>query len=220
MKSLPWFALLLTMFAAPLRAQTPVETWTGFIASSERLDMLSEEARQGRLDQLSAALAADPQAVGDELERSIGGGRALQSYAGAMIAEDRAAALVDGLAAVLRAGNAGRSVGDAMNTPQQQDGSTWFPLAEQGGFVAGGIAAVLDGKAGSDQGASALTSWFEGEDNARDVAELIAARFDLQTPVPEEDFSGWMLQAFTHSDVGISAPAATWFKGGFTKGNR
>lgn len=211
---------MLLLFAIPAKAQSLDATWTDFIAAPDRFDTLSEEARHRRLDQLSAALSADPVAISDEMERSIGGGRALQAFAAAMVAEDRAAALVDGLAAVLHGGDAGHSIADAMNRPQQQDGSVWFPLAKQGGFVAGGIAAALDGRATADQGASALTSWFGGDDKAPEVAQLVAQRFNLALPVPQDDFSGWMLSAFTHSGMGISGPATTWFKNGFDKGNR
>lgn len=107
---------------------TPVPT-DGFIAASADIDRSS-------LPALIAAFDADPVGVIDRLERDIGGQSALRRYATAMVEEGQAESLGRQLTLILNRG-------DDLARPESQDGAVWYPRAEDAGFFAGGVGAVL-----------------------------------------------------------------------------
>lgn len=100
-----------------------------FIGASSQLDAANLEA-------LAETVEADPFAVADELEAGLGGPQALQRYAHALIASGQAKRL-GAQWAKLVADPEGLAQG------REQDGSIWYPLAEDVGFVTGGLATVL-----------------------------------------------------------------------------
>ena len=107
---------------------TPVAT-DEFIAASADIDRSS-------LPALIAAFDADPVGVIDRLERDTGGQSALRRYATAMVEEGQAENLGRQLTLILNRG-------DDLTRPESQDGAVWYPNAEDAGFFAGGVGAVL-----------------------------------------------------------------------------
>ncbi|MFN3877293.1 MAG: hypothetical protein ACK4MH_02820 [Brevundimonas sp.] len=107
---------------------TPVAT-DEFIAASADIDRSS-------LPALIAAFDADPVGVIDRLERDIGGQSALRRYATAMVEQGQAENLGRQLTLILNRG-------DDLARPDNQDGAVWYPHAEDAGFFAGGVGAVL-----------------------------------------------------------------------------
>ena len=198
---------------------SPVQTWQAFTSSARStLDMPGAQ-RAPQLALLGAALLEDPVGISDDLERSGGGKRALRAYAQAMLEDDNLVPLVDQLHAVMHGGAPTGNLAEALNAPQYQDGSVWFPHAEQAGFFAGAIAAVLDGK-GIDDGEplGAFLSWIEGRHGSSEASRTIAQRFGVLPPTEEETVAEWMLAVFTNSSSQVSVPAAQWFEKGFAAG--
>jgi hypothetical protein len=192
-----------------------VQTWQDFVSSSEDLGALSAAERTLRLAQLGSALRDDPAGVSDDLERSIGGGRALRAYLQAMLAEGELSQVVEQFHAVMHGGETQGSLADVLNVSEQQDGSVWFPQAEQAGFFAGSLAAVLDG-----QDSAGILSWLGGQDGFPEASQSIATRFDIAAPATGDTAAEWFLAAFTDAGSGVAVPAAQWFEQGFTKGYR
>ena len=198
-----------------------VETWQAFMSSTGPVLDMPTAQRAPQLALLGAALLEDPVGISDDLERSGGGKGALRAYAQAMIEDDNLVPLADQLHAVMHGDAPAGNLAEALNTPQYQDGSVWFPQAEQAGFFAGGIAAVLDGKS-IDDGTPVddFLSWFERQDGPSEASQTIAQRFDVRPPTDEETVADWMLSVFTNSASQVSVPAAQWFEKGFAAGYR
>lgn len=113
--------------AASPSPATPVPT-DEFIAASADIDRSS-------LPALIAAFDADPVGVIDRLERDIGGQSALRRYATAMVEQGQAESLGRQLTIILTR--------DDLARPENKDGAVWYPHAEDAGFFAGGVGAVL-----------------------------------------------------------------------------
>ena len=191
-----------------------LQIWPQFIQSPQDFSKLSPEQLQGRLDQLNAALAADPISVGDALEAGIGGRAALRLYVHAMLAQGRDRDLAEQAARILHAGQLDRPFAQTLNTVEYQDGSSWFPLAEQAGFFLGGIAAVFDGQVHG--GSFTLPDLADlGGDKAEQARMRLAERLDIDPPAKREMAADWLLSALTRSSNGLSRPAAQWFDKGF-----
>lgn len=185
-------------------------SWPALMVSTASIIDMAKDQRAAQLEALGSALLDDPVDVADDLERSGGGKRALRAYAYAMIADGNVSQMVDQFHTVMHGGATTVSLSEVFNTPQSQDGSVWFPQAEQAGFFAGGIAAVLDGKDAA------------GFDNAHVsiVFTAIEQRFGVSAPQPQEKAGEWMLRAFTGTDSEVSVPAAQWFEKGFFEAYR
>ena len=200
---------------------SPVQTWQAFTSSARStLDMPAAQ-RAPQLALLGAALLENPVGISDDLERSGGGKRALRAYAQAMLEDGNLVPLVDQLHAVMHGGAPAGNLAEALNAPQYQDGSVWFPQAEQAGFFAGAIAAVLDGKGIDDgQPLGEFLSWIEGQHGPSEASRTIAQRFGVRPLTEEETVAEWMLAVFTNSASQVSVPAAQWFEKGFAAGYR
>lgn len=105
------------------------------VSTDDFIDATADLDRSNLLP-LIAAFDADPVGVADRLERDIGGKAALRRYATAMIEQGRAEHLGRQLARI-------QSQADALARPEDKDGSTWYPRAEDAGFLSGGVGAVL-----------------------------------------------------------------------------
>ncbi|MGU3494038.1 hypothetical protein ACLBXM_08350 [Xanthobacteraceae bacterium A53D] len=195
-------ACLLPLPAAAAPLSEAALTWREFMSSAGSLAGMPTKPRKERLDKLASALKDDPMGVCDELEAGIGGRFALRAYVTAMLDFDQSAALVDQLFLVLSAGRPGYSMAEALGKPQKQDGSVWFPLAEQAGFFTGGLASVLDGHR---QGAA---------------VGLIVQKLRVPPPAPEDTVGTWLLAALDKGDGRLTNPAESWFQSGFAKAYR
>lgn len=195
-------------------ASPAVQAWHAFMSSPQELNDLPAERKAQQMNLLGAALLEDPVGVSDDLERSSGGGRALRAYLQAMVEDGDHTALVEQFHVVMHGGRPHEPLADVLNASQSQDGSVWFPQAEQSGFFAGSLAAILDGNR-SD-------SWLPwSDDNSSATAsEAIATRFGLVVPAADETAAEWLITAFTNEASAVSAPAAQWFEKGFGKGYR
>lgn len=129
----------------------------------------------------------------------------LRAYVQAMVEDRRLSDLAEQLFAVMHAKQTAGRFAEVLNRNERQDGSVWYPYAEQAGFFAGGIAAVLDGKSATRR---------------EEATHLVARRFDLEPPGEEETAAEWMMEAFTGSRSEVSTPAAQWFEKGFLKAYR
>lgn len=161
------------------------QTWQDFIPFALELDKAAGEDRSIRLEQLATLFEADTADVSDSLERDTGGRAAAQAYIRALLETNQAERLADQLALVL--------VDGEINTPVEQDGSTWFPLAEQAGFFTGAAIAVI------------------AEAPQRDTA-IAAIAAKLAVPPPVGDLGEWLPQALSAS---LSPPVMTWFDKGY-----
>lgn len=198
-----------------------IENWQAFTSSARSILDMPTAQRAPQLALLGAALLEDPVGISDDLERSGGGKRALRAYALAMIEDGNMVPLVDQLHGVMHGGAPTGNFAEALNAPQYQDGSVWFPQAEQAGFFAGAIAAVLDGKSIDDgKPLGKLLSWIEGQAVPAEASQAIADRFGVRPPAVEETVAEWMLRVFTNSASQVSVPAAQWFEKGFAAGYR
>ncbi|ODT06030.1 MAG: hypothetical protein ABS58_13315 [Mesorhizobium sp. SCN 65-20] len=194
-----------------------LESAEAFRQSVLSLEAMPAEERQNRLDLLGSAIVENPVALSDDLEASVGGRMVLRAYVQAMVEDRRLSDLAEQLFAVMHAKQTAGRFAEVLNRNERQDGSVWYPYAEQAGFFAGGIAAVLDGKSATrrESGAS-----LPGKDTRQEATHLVARRFDLEPPVEEETAAEWMLEAFTGSRSEVSTPAAQWFEKGFLKAYR
>lgn len=191
-----------------------LQTWSQFIQSPQDFSKLTPEQVQEQLDQLSVALAADPVSVSDALEAGIGGRVALRMYVHAMLALGNDLDLAEQAARVLHAGQLERPFAQTLNMVEYQDGSSWFPLAEQAGFFLGGIAAVFDGPVrGVSNTLPGLADL--GDDKAEQGRMRLAELLDIDPPAKREMAADWLLSALTRSGNGLSRPAAQWFRKGF-----
>lgn len=138
-------------------------TAESFITAAARIDATS-------LPALAVAVDADPAGVANQLQSGLGGRRALQAYAAAMLENGQADRLGRQWAA-LTADPA------ALSAAEQKDGGVWHPGAEDAGFFTGGIAAALS------QNPKALPDFAQGAGVAppapgQDVSEWLLARID------------------------------------------
>lgn len=165
-----WLPILatLTMLTAcdssPETPETPPSaavTSEGFIAAAARIDAES-------LPALAAAVDADPSGVANQLQSSLGGRRALQAYAAAMLDNGEGERLGRQWAALT-------ADVPALSASEQKDGGVWRPRAEDAGFFTGGIVAALS------QNPKALPDFAQGAGVAppapgQDVAEWLSQR--------------------------------------------
>lgn len=220
------------VLAAPICLVTPIaaqqsrptlepadEAWTTFIRSPQELPGLPPAQQSEQLDRLGEALVEDPVSVGDLLEVEFGGRTALRVYVQAMLEDGRSEELAEHVLHILHAGQLARPIADVLNTSDRQDGSTWFPLAEQAGFFLGGVAAVLDCKTSTGGAPSISFEWFGADSRARDL-ETLAERLDMQPPAENETAADWLLNGTTNSGSALSPPAALWFEKGFREAYR
>ncbi|MGX5636490.1 hypothetical protein ACWKV8_08910 [Brevundimonas diminuta ATCC 11568] len=138
-------------------------TAEGFIAAAAQIDATS-------LSALAAAVDADPAGVANQLQSGLGGRRALQAYAAAMLENGEAAHLGRQWATLT-------ADVPALSAAEQKDGGVWRPRAEDAGFFTGGIAAALS------QNPKALPDFAQGAGVAppapgQEVSEWLSARID------------------------------------------
>lgn len=138
-------------------------TAESFITTAARIDATS-------LPALAVAVDADPAGVANQLQSGLGGRRALQAYAAAMLEDGQAAHLGRQWAALT-------ADVPALSAAEQKDGGVWHPRAEDAGFFTGGIAAALS------QNPKALPDFSQGAGVAppapgQDVSEWLSARID------------------------------------------
>lgn len=148
--------------AAPEATPAAVTT-ESFIAAAARIDA-------DALPALAAAVDADPSGVANQLQSGLGGRRALQAYAAAMLEDGQATHLGRQWAALT-------ADVPALSASEQKDGGVWHPRAEDAGFFTGGIAAALS------QNPKALPDFAQGAGVAppapgQDVSEWLSARID------------------------------------------
>ena len=200
------FCLVQPLLADDHVAQTSATLeWQAFMNSSRTIIEMAKEQRAGRLAKLGAALLKDPVGVADDLERSSGGKGAVRAYTQSMIEDGNVAELIEQFHMVMHGGTSAASLADVFNNPQAQDGSVWFPQAEQAGFFAGGIAAVLDGRGGARLDEELRTGFING----------VGQSFGVPAPQSQDNAREWMLKAFTGTASAVSVPAAQWFEKGF-----
>ncbi|SPU46504.1 hypothetical protein [Brevundimonas diminuta] len=133
--------------AEPATTPSAAVTSESFIAAAARIDAES-------LSALAAAVDADPAGVANQLQSGLGGRRALQAYAAAMLEDGQAAHLGRQWAALT-------ADVPALSASEQKDGGVWRPRAEDAGFFTGGIAAALS------QNPKALPDFAQGAGVAR-----------------------------------------------------
>jgi hypothetical protein len=144
----------------PKTTPSGVVTSEGFIAAAARIDAES-------LSALATAVDADPAGVANQLQSGLGGRRALQAYAAAMLENGEAAHLGRQWAALT-------ADVPALSASEQKDGGVWRPRAEDAGFFTGGVAAALS------QNPKALPDFAQGA--------------GVAPPAPGEDIAEWLSQ--------------------------
>nr|WP_313430084.1 hypothetical protein [Brevundimonas diminuta] len=163
---LPILATLTMLTACDSSPETPKTTPSAavtsesFIAAAARIDAESLAA-------LAAAVDADPADVANQLQSGLGGRRALQAYAAAMLENGEAAHLGRQWAALT-------ADVPALSAYEQKDGGVWRPRAEDAGFFTGGVAAALS------QNPKALPDFAQGA--------------GVAPPAPGEDIAEWLSQ--------------------------
>lgn len=163
---LPILATLTMLTACDSSPETPKTTPSAavtsesFIAAAARIDAES-------LSALAAAVDADPAGVANQLQSGLGGRRALQAYAAAMLENGEAAHLGRQWAALT-------ADVPALSASEQKDGGVWRPRAEEAGFFTGGVAAALS------QNPKALPDFAQGA--------------GVAPPTPGEDIAEWLSQ--------------------------
>lgn len=146
--------------AAPETTPSSVVTTEGFIAAAARIDAES-------LPPLAAAVDADPAGVANQLQSGLGGRRALQAYAAAMLENGEGGRLGRQWATLT-------ADVPALSASEQKDGGVWRPRAEDAGFFTGGIAAALS------QNSKALSDFAQGA--------------GVAPPAPGQDVVEWLSQ--------------------------
>ncbi|MBD3818803.1 MAG: hypothetical protein IE912_07875 [Brevundimonas diminuta] len=163
---LPILATLTMLTACDSSPETPKTTPSAavtsesFIAAAARIDAES-------LSALATAVDADPAGVANQLQSGLGGRRALQAYAAAMLENGEAAHLGRQWAALT-------ADVPALSASEQKDGGVWRPRAEEAGFFTGGVAAALS------QNPKALPDFAQGA--------------GVAPPAPGEDVAEWLSQ--------------------------
>ncbi len=206
-------ALLLSALSAMGQNQ-PVSTWSDFIKKRHDLAALNETKRKRILDELGAAIVADPVGVSIEIERSRGA-PALCQYMRLMFADDRGADVVDQLDLVLHWGERDKPIREMLGAPSLDDGSIWFPRAKRAGYFTGCVAGALDGKRSGSSHAGRLTSYFAARDHSA-VARQIAKRLKIE-PLPKgESYGKWILDGLSKHEL-LSPDVQDWFELGFDR---
>ena len=167
------------------------------------MDATEALSEASALESAAAGFEADPVAITDALEREPGGRSACQRYAMAMIEAGLETRLADQLRLVLGGGDADAEIIEALSQPEQQDGSVWFPLAEQAGFFAGCVAAAIAQAPDREPAIAALTEGLE-----------------IEPPLADDGVDEWLARQIRSLDDGMSGPVAQWFDAGFTQAAR
>lgn len=123
-------ATLLAALLLALPAQTQPLPAEQFIAATHSLDSTTLRA-------LSDTVDAAPLALARELRTGLGGHKAWQRYAAAMLDNGQAEALGRQWAALFVEPR-------ILAKGEEKDGSFWYPVARDAGFLTGGIAAALN----------------------------------------------------------------------------
>lgn len=126
------------------------------------------EINAAKLDTLALSVETDLPDAANHLQTSLGGRKALQRYASAMLTYGQAERLGRQWAALIADTN---RLGKAEN----KDGSVWYPHAIDAGFFAGGIAAALS------QSPQAILTFSSGA--------------DLTPPASGQSIEEWFAQA-------------------------
>lgn len=128
------------------------------------------EIDAAKLDALALMVETDPRGVANELQSSLGGRKALQRYASAMLAHNQASRLGRQWASLL----ADRA---ELARSENKDGGIWFPQAEDAGFFTGGVAVALKRYPG------AIPSFSAGA--------------GMDEPAPDQEVQEWLMRATT-----------------------
>lgn len=167
-----WLLILATLTmltACDFSPQTP-ETTPSAVVTSESFIVAAARIDADSLSTLAAAVDADPAGVANQLQSGLGGRRALQAYAAAMLENGEGERLGRQWAALT-------ADVPALSASEQKDGGVWHPRAEDAGFFTGGVAAALS------HNPKALPDFAQGAGVAppapgQDVAEWLSARVD------------------------------------------
>lgn len=207
--------VLLSSAISAMGQNQAVATWSDFIRNRHDLTALNEQKRKKILDELGAAIIADPASVSEEIERSRGA-PALCQYVRLMFTSDRPAEVVDQLDAVLHWGKRDRPIQERLGTPTYDDGSAWFPRAKRAGYFTGCVAGTLDRRRkGGPNVAGRLGLVLKARDQTA-VALQIAERLKIG-PFPKgESYGKWILDGLAKKEL-LSDDALDWFELGFDR---
>lgn len=193
-------ALLAFLLATPAFALDA----QNFNPAANDLPKLNGKAYLDQLEELAQLVDTQPMAVADTLERDIGGHGAILRYAMAMLDTGQADRLATQTVLVLRSGNPNARIHDILGQPEEKDGGTWFPRAEEAGYFLGGVAAAVSGHAARDE-----------------YLEALRERLQLE-PVPaDEPLDQWLVVNTTRADGDVlNGGAMDWFEKGFDSASR
>lgn len=150
-------AMLLAMVGPVMASEIGPET---FIAATA-------DIKARGIEPLAQAVDANPRGIAALLESEIGGRKALQLYATAILEAGEEKRLGAQWAVVARDEK-------ALAKAENKDGGVWYPLAEDAGFFSGGILAVLE------QRAEAIPAFSAGA--------------GIEEPSPGQDLMEWLEQ--------------------------
>jgi len=193
-------ALVAFLISTPALALEP----ESFNPAANDLPKLNGKAYTDQLEELAELVDTRPMAVADTLERDTGGHRAIVRYAAAMLDTGQADRLATQTVLVLRAGNPNARIHDILGRPEEKDGGTWFPRAEEAGYFLGGIAAAV------------------ARHPARgEYVEALRERLQLE-PMPEDEpLEQWLVVSTTAADGdALGGAAMEWFEKGFDSASR
>jgi hypothetical protein len=208
-------AVLLSSVVATMAQSQPASVWSDFIRDRRDLAALNEHKRKKILNDLGAAIMADPDGVSTEIERSRGA-PALCQYMRVMFASDRTPEVVDQLDAVLHWGKPDKSIREMLSAPAYDDGSTWFPRAKRAGYFTGCVAGVLDGKRRSSTSLAGRLPLLLSSRDQTIIALQIAERLKIGRPSKGDSYGKWMLNGLSKEDL-VSPDVMDWFELGFDR---
>jgi len=206
--------MLFVSSIAAMAQNQAVSTWRHFIKDRHDLAALRDWEREKILNELGAAIMADPVGVGDEIESSRGA-PALCQYVRVMFADGRAADIANQLDAVLHWGEGTQPIREMLNVPSYEDGSTWFPRAKRAGYFTGCVVGALDGRR-KGPGLIGKMAWFFKDNRPHAIAYELAERLDIDRPSKEESYGKWILRELSHQGL-VSPAALEWFQLGFDR---
>ncbi|MBX8782640.1 hypothetical protein HBA94_02560 [Ochrobactrum sp. GRS2] len=151
-----------TLYSAPVFAANI--TLDSFIGATTDIDA-------AKLEKLAVAVEANLPETANHLQSNIGGRKALQQYASAMLSHGQAERLGKQWAGLI-ANSA------MLDKAEKKDGSVWFPHAKDAGFFAGGIAAALSQHpqaTGNFSTGAGLTAPIAGQDIAEWFSQSVSA---------------------------------------------
>ncbi len=152
-----------TLYSAPVFAANI--TLDSFIGATTDIDAV-------KLEKLAVAVEANLPETANHLQSNLGGRKALQQYASAMLAHGQAERLGRQWAELI-ANSA------MLDKAEKKDGSVWFPHAKDAGFFAGGIAAALSQHppqaTGNFSTGAGLTAPVAGQDIAEWFSQSVSA---------------------------------------------